>query len=1134
MPNLFKEQKTVVYHNDGNILVSASAGSGKTFVMIERILRLIVEGRAQVKEILATTFTEASALDMKNKLKRAIIDKINQLNVNGDKAGADYLTTQLGEIATADISTLHSFCARLIRTYFFTVGVAPDFVIADESRSAELRNMALDSLFRELYESEDNEFLTLVNRHSSKRSDKGLKKSVLDLHRFCFSEAKPFEILNKSQKYYTDEGHTELLDALNGERKANLNEILNILQNALNQLESLNTKNGVQFVKELISDTEYLLYEQDVFKSYAYEGVNRTLNFGRKNPESELVIKQSVKACHEKLKKMQAQAKQLLADGQFDEQKIEQLKIHSQGLCKLVRRYDEIYSQLKNEENLLDFSDLEHFSLKILENEEVKQAVRNKYKYIFVDEYQDINGVQESIISTIANDNLFMVGDVKQSIYGFRGCRSDFFSNKLERMKSSGQTTVELNYNFRSAPKVIELVNQVFSYSMKKDFFGIDYEGTSKLVSGGVYLDDDNKEFEGRAEVHFLERVKQEKQVEKPRIYNLLDEVKKLGENPSNDLSKLIADIIEKELHKQYYDIKTKSYKQVTFDDIAILTRNRDNLYVKGLINGLARHGIPVISEVAEDICSFPEISMLVSCLRLVNSFNDDVSLATALKSPIGRFTDEDLYQIVSYYKSNAGKLYDRNYTFYHAFSFYVERAKDSLKERLERFVEYFDRLRLISDFTCAHDVMAKMVADSSFEAYLYVQPNGNLRVDRVRKLISASVKGGKALSVKEFLDLIDSPDNQIKLIGSGENGVTVMTIHASKGLEFPVVIVCGLERGQNTSAEREEILLDRTYGFAVKYYDDQEKLYYSTLLRTVIKSKMAKERIKEELRLFYVALTRAKCSLHLTFEGDKDGRKEVFDGASSFWDYLPNSIKVTHVDANSLKTTHQVKGVRKVLIAQENEDATRLLQGNFNFIYPYQRNTTLPLKSSVTDALKLDEYHTDLDVYSLFNEEIPTTDKERGIIAHKVLELLDFSNRLKLEEEINRLVYENKISLQDIQKINVENIQKALMNDIFNGVDGKNIYREQSFIVSLPSKQVLTDGNDTQILVQGVIDLLIEDQDGFTVIDYKYSKLNAKALLQKYSKQIELYSIALQKVTGKKVNKRAILNLVSGEVIIL
>ncbi len=1118
MPKLKEEQARAVFHDDGNILVSASAGSGKTFVMIERLIRLIAEGKAGVKQILAVTFTEMAASEMKEKLKNALIEKINQ---TGDKR----LIKELQEIPTADISTLHAFCARLIRTYFYAVGVAPDFKILDDAEAGAIKHDSMDKAFNHFYQAGEDWFKKVVARHLENRSDSTLKATLIIMCDAGRVNADGDIYLKQAQKIYSEEGLNALLVEYKQRVNAKIASLIDSVSYALKIFTAQQKPKVVEFITTLITDMEKVLSNPDVYCMLQYENYKLDLPKGVRFSGELNVIYKKLAVLRDEFKQIIKESCDGLNGREKDFSTLVQEREHILSLFKIIEKYQEIYELAKREENGLDFNDLEHFALDVLADEQIKKEVKNKYKYLFVDEYQDTNGAQEAIISKIADNNLFMVGDAKQSIYGFRGCRPEIFLGKLEKMSARGEKTVLLNHNFRSSDKVIELINKVFSYSMTKEYFGMEYKDTSILKAGGVY----GEKYGGRVHLHLAKKpTNKPKEFESPRIYDILQEIDKPLEGDQAITPNLIARIIEDELKKEFYDPKSGKMRPVKYGDICVLTRNKDNKYVRDIVKTLVGYGIPVVSVVKENVCDHPEIRQLIDAVKLLDCFNQDIPLAGVLKSAIGNFTDEELAEIVIKFNDD-----NQEGTFFDAFNYYLRVEQNPLQQRLKEFYEYFNKIRVISDFTGAFGGLKRIVKDKNIEQNLFAQPFGKLKVKRLNKFISSGVIDGKPLSVKEFLERVELYPSSFGFAdGAEENSVKLMTIHASKGLEFPVVIVCGLERHANAREERYEIMFDQDLGFAVKSYNDKERTQRETPFRMVLRSRMRDNRLKEELRLFYVALTRAAYSLHLTFSGSKDTRVEEFRGAKRFLDYLPKDIELTEHSAEELYRANQTDSVKTVLIGEPKEELALEMKKSLAYQYPFMQDTVLPLKNSVTKATHALTEDTP-PVHVLFDGDI-TPDTERGNIAHKIMEFYDFKSSKPLIDQVELLIKDGVVSLEQVKKIDLSRLEKALTSPVFELVKDMTLYREKDFIVSAEASLVFGSTSSEQVLLQGVIDLLAVDKDKAIIIDYKYSSLEKESLKARYALQLELYAYALEKATGIKTQNKILVNLFTGDTVTL
>ncbi len=594
------EQAAVINHNKGNLLVSASAGSGKTFTMIRRLIRIISEGKANVNEILAVTFTEKAASEMKDKLRKAMCEEISN--------GNDKLKNQLADVNSADICTLHSFCARLIRSYFFEVGLSADFEVADASKVNEIKNSVISELFEELYEKNDADFLMLVNRHRAKRRDDKLKKAVFSIYEYALNKVNPEEALNKS-----------LLSITESEFDVFYKEYLRLLNEKLTGFSAAALSSA-----QTAADSGYTQYSAYLKKLVAFAS-------GEEPPErmpSVRNLDESGVKINVQIKLLKKQISDVLDDinsiSDYEEQKRRFLSCerHTKALISLTLEFSKKFEEEKKELNVVDFNGLEHFALKVLSNDEIRKEVCQKYKYVFTDEYQDTNDVQEEILSLVSNDNLFMVGDLKQSIYGFRGCNPELFKNREDALNSLGGV-IYLNCNFRSSDAVINGVNAIFDKAMTKDFSSVDYKNTSRLVRGGLYPDGS-----GEFSIDILTSEKKKRPVEEPRIYDLTEEAVTAKDEVA--IGDFIGEIILKEIGKEYFDCEDKSYKKIGYGDIAVLTRTRTD-YADGIIKSLIKRGIPVAAESKNSITEYAEIKTLCDILQLLDNFYQDIPLCILL-----------------------------------------------------------------------------------------------------------------------------------------------------------------------------------------------------------------------------------------------------------------------------------------------------------------------------------------------------------------------------------------------------------------------------------------------------------------------------------------------------------------------
>lgn len=1086
---LKKEQEAVINHGEGNLLVSASAGSGKTFTMIRRLIRLITEGKANVNEILAVTFTEKAAAEMKEKLRKAMFEEI--------AAGNTVLKEQVGDIYTADICTLHAFCGRLLRTYFFEAGLSADFDIADSAKAAEIKQRTVTELFEELYAEEDEGLNMLVKRHASGRRDERLKQLVQNLYEFSRSEADPEEALEKSLYGCGEEGFEYFYREYNILLKRRFAAAAGRAVSLAAEAEKAGLKKYADFCVKLS------------------RGEIEDMPRVKLQDEAHLQIRENIKILKGEIKDI-IEAEENAADKNFHKTRQLSCRAHAENLIRLVEMFSERYAEEKREVNVADFNDLEHFALKILRIPEINKEVREKYKYVFTDEYQDISGVQEKILALVSDNNLFTVGDLKQSIYGFRGCNADLFRDKERAYTASGQV-VYLNDNFRSADAVINGVNAICDEAMTEDFSDVDYKGTSRLTRGGLY-----PEGSGRFSIDVLEIEKKKRESETPRIYDLTEETRSPA--PDAGAGEFIAELIGRELGKEYYDVSAKAYKKVGYGDIAVLTRSRTE-YTENIIKSLLRRGIPVAAESRNSITEYAEIKTLVDILSLIDNFKQDLPLCSALKS-LWRITDEELAEIRVF----ANDFCDgekRRPTFYEAYKCYIENAAGELKENLCKFDGYMRRVRLLADECGAAELIERVMRECALDVRFAASPSGKQKLKRIRRFL-AEASGAKKLTVREFLERIENSEDNFTLAETGgDDTVKIVTLHSSKGLEYPVVIIAGIERGFNFKDIQSEVLLDRKYGFAPRCYDDETKTYGETIERLFLKEIIKDNLRKEELRLFYVGLTRAKYSLILAGVNVKPSLD--VRGAERFADFIPETVPVNYHGEDFITGAGGKRGFRKIVIGEPDEILTERIRENFAFRYPFEKETVTPLKTSVTESLKGDgEY---LSMLPEISETDAETSAEKGTAMHKFLEVCDLHAE-NAESEAERLLSAGLLGQEEFDLLNIPALQKLLSSGVFSALCGSKLYREQWFLTSCPAELALGESRGGEVLLQGIIDLLAVNGNEAVIYDYKYSRKNAEALKATYAKQLKLYKYAVEKSLGLNVKAAYIISLAGAEII--
>ena len=1177
------EQRRAVTETEGNMLVSASAGSGKTHVMIERLIGIVLDGKARVSEILAVTFTEAAAAEMKQKLVSALRKRL----IDGGDNSA--VRAALDEVSSASISTIHKFCADLLRSYFYEIGLDPAFKIADETAACEIRNAAADKVFAKLYDEGDEDFLYLVRIFRSGRSDAELKKVIKKTVEFALSEKNPEEFLEKCGSAPTEEEFKEIENELAAMLKERAAALLPSFENTREILRAAGVKKPDEYFDEVAARLKEIIATTNLVR------ISAVCSAGvRKAPSVPKDLEDEKKAFDDlkkKLGKLFEEGEALLESGE-DAAKSAFLSTERtvKALSRLAMLYKNEYDEMKADESLVDFSDLEHLAYKLLTtSENALASVRNKYKYAFCDEYQDVNAVQEAVLSLVAPDCLFMVGDVKQCIYAFRGCNPDIFASKFAAFKAcesrveretDGETlcdktldkAVALAENFRSTEGVLKAVNNVFSATMTEKSSRIDY-AKNPMKFGRLY-----PENTGYAEMHVIVGEK-EKREPPTGVYDLVKDALAEDEPDSFYEGLLAGELIERELGKPIYDIKLGEYHPAEPKDIAVLLRNSKG-FATDVIKTLSRLNIPVSSAAKDPVVDYPEIKLLIDILRLIDFYADDSPLIAVMKSSVGGFDEEELAAIRAAAPSSRSRSLppspslvapendeDRKKTptFLECVEYYLKEGTDEkLREKIAKFDEYFKKIRLLAEFCGAGEILVRIIKDCSLDLEILTGRLGELRLERVNRFVAESEKGGVKLTVSEFLKKIENSGDEISVAeAGGSNSVTVMSMHSSKGLEFPVVIIAGLGRQFNASDERDVLLLSKTRGFAPYCYDEQAMTKTTTLKRELVKNETRRATAREELRLLYVAMTRAQSKLHLVTSADLPAeRNEVTASlARKFADYFsPCDMPVVIHDKADIKTFGRVGETRNILVGEARESLKEKISESVSFRYPFEADTVLPVKRAVTSISEEmsevkpliftvdgdDPYEDIYDDFEaaedLISDEIYGDEKgkiplgkgkanERGTAYHKFLENLDF-NAKSVDNELIRQLSQGVLLPEQAKLLDKNTLRGIIGSGVFGRLDGYKIYREQPFVAGFPAKEVGYKNADGEILVQGIIDLLAVKDGEAIILDYKATRKSRGEMLERYKTQLEIYKKAVEKVMKLKVKKTILFNVFTCETV--
>ena len=1139
----------------GKVIVSASAGSGKTAVMIQKIIDLI-RGGVHVSEILAVTFTKKAAAQMKEKLSRALIKAINDENATAEER--KMLKERLAEVPTADISTIHSFCSKLIKTHFYEVDADNSFRIisSDDAEGVALKNQALDELFEEGYESKDEAFTHLLSVYWRKKSDNGLKKIFLEGYESLRNRADYLDYLNGCGNY-TQDTFNAVCEDLKGLLFEKVKYYRTLVEREWKEFQRI-TDEGlpcaaqIKLCGELVEWADDVLSQPDFFAAIAMEKRKWTTNRGTNGDTDEKKMRMA------RLKELKKRLMEnFYTDAAKFESKQEELERFLQSgktaraLAVCFARFDEKYSALKRERGVLDYNDLEHKTLELLKNKEILAEIHEKYAYVFVDEYQDVNPVQEAITSKVAGKNLFLVGDVKQSIYGFRGSKSQFFIDKQSEFGGGVGESLEMRMNFRSSDAVLDAVNSQFSLAMTDEFFGIDYKNKSFMEYGEITLAEGEKKrmYEpgsGRAQVHFVKETDEEN-AEERGVYSVRANAKKRKGN-IGAVAKRIRSIIEEERGKTWYNPEKGKYVPVEYSDIAILSRKKQG-QIAETVAALAAEGVPITSASAVNICDYAEVKTLMDLLSLLDNAEQDIPLCSVLLSAVGGLTVDDLTEIRLAYKSETKANGEkRTIPFRVACKRYAQEKQDDLAKKLQDFYEYFGHLRGLVDIMDTGELLTKVIAETRMEADLLARENGVASLRRMRRFIEATSEP-EAMSVHEFLVRLRDMDYKIEYNeNGGEDSVKAVTMHSSKGLEYPVVIVDNLSQNFR-GVDRDEVYVEEKYGLAPRAFDEKSMTKSSTVLRVLHERKEVLSSIADELNLYYVALTRAKYAIHMIFE-ERTVMPDVkyAKNCAEFTDFAVWDSYVAEYNGVELETQE-----RDPIVFKPDEEMARRIMAAFLWEYGYAGYANLPVKSSATQLMQggiSQEWQGQVSNESDFGKKKDDSDEraewqekseeERkqaqaiGTAYHAFLEYFDFGrlydeNGARLRGESLQTAVEETLATLDpltCALLDEGQLIRILSSNAFDDLRDMRLHKEQDFLAILPVSETYGKRADAldawkrddgeKMLFQGAIDLLAVGENEVRIIDYKYSNRGAESLREHYKPQLDLYKKAVAAILGK------------------
>ena len=1109
------EQQQRAVEARGKTIVSAAAGSGKTHVMVTRFVRLITEEHADVRNMLAVTFTNKAAAQMRDRIRRALLEGI----ANSEGERREFLTGQLRNLPLADICTIHAYCGRLLRTFFYLIGIDPAFRIVggEDAEGLALSGRAMDRVFEDAYEGNVAGFENLLDVFFRKK-DASLKQLVLELYGKVRSDAHYRDMLSKIAAGGEDT-FAEAEDLLFAEYGRRIVRCLDGLHALGEKLPAFASPKLDAYYTELEEAIRYACGAADLYDM----AVRTACELKCRLPSEEKISDPAEARVTGALKGMRKQFYGIrdIVKGYHarDEEREKYLSSQKQvtALAALTLAYDEAYTAVKREAGVLDYEDLEHLAIALLGREEVRGALKEKYDYVFVDEYQDVNSMQEEIISLLAGKDVFLVGDLKQAIYAFRGSKSVFFAQKEREFAESGNC-LPLSANFRSAEAILGAVNTVFSAAL----------GDRYTTLGGGTLYGDHC---GEVIVHYLGEEEPVETAERG-VYS----VKKAAAAAKTDATaERVAAIIEEEcgarpgLGREFFDTtpmdpphekEARGLQKVTYGDIAVLVR-KNRQTAAAVVRALAERGIPVTAEAKINICDYFEVRLLLDWLSFLDNPAQDIPMASAMLSVIGGFSDGEL-SAIRLYANGAGA----GGSFREACKLYASGNTDAVAEKLAAFGVRVQRYR---DLMCVHtasEMLTTLLADG-LEAQIAAKGESEVRLGRVRRLIAESENSD---DVHSFLARLRDCDYKVDLSeAGGENAVHVLTMHAAKGLEFPVVILIDLDDKIRGLDLRKDLLWTDKFHIVLRAYDLQKKTYRDTLLRQASKEYAMREAVDGELNLLYVAMTRARYRMHLVFSdgapayatAEEELAAYSVPDAERLSDFIPRLL--LGATAEDIATIHPVGAGKEPVYRSDPAEAERIKRAMRP--YAHEGGTRVPVKDSATGLLgrRAPMYREEAEENEAPMSEMSTEDAgmgrgysaEVGTAYHAFLEHVNFGE--DAVAELARMREEHILPPEQLALLDADKLSAILSMPHLRGLKGKKTYREQRFLARFPAGEFASSYgavSDEEVLYQGAIDLLVEEGGGeYSVIDYKFSAMGAEKLRAHYAVQLKLYRMTVARI---------------------
>ena len=1159
------EQLAVIGHRGGNLLVSAAAGSGKTAVLIERIMGRILDETSPINidELLVVTFTRDAAREMKERIGSAIAEKLEEeVNNDPDSQLTRRLMKQSALLSEANMSTIDSFCKKVVMENFKEAEIDPAVRTMDDTEGVIIRKKVIEDLLEEEYERKDEDFINFVEYFARGKSDKVIEELILQLYRF--SESLPDkdswfdkELTNKEGAFVGSDFENILLEfcmemLIELRREAEKFVSLSLSPYGPSQYEEAGSADVALFNSLLKADSFGKLIQLAGEAGFGRLSSKKAADVDEGKKEMAKNIRDAYKESFNKLRE------DFLSESVEDIEKSRLVTARViRELIRLTRAFDEAYASEKKKRNVVDISDWAHFALKVLTDYEGKpteaaKVYSEQFAEIMIDEYQDSNLLQESILTSIAREedglsNIFMVGDVKQSIYKFRQAKPELFIEKYNRYsEGKNERRIDLHNNFRSGGEVIGSVNAVFEKTMIEELGGIVYDEAARLVKGRVDKEEDA--------LNITEVLLYDKDSEIPKELLKLSDIELEAHLVARRIKALITE-------------KKDEGKPLKFSDIAILLRTNVE-WAESFRRVLISEGIPAVCESSTGYFSAWEVQ--------------DIPLGTVLLSPIGGFSEEELAKL----RINANELEKEKADLWEV----INLSED---DKCKKFIDWLNEKRSELVFTPVHELIKELFTESNFYSFVSAMPSGETRAANLDMLVSKA-KAFEATSLHgtghfvRYIDRLRKYEVDFGEAGvGGVDAVRILSIHKSKGLQYPVVFVSGMSKSMNNQDSRAAVVIHPELGIGIDDFNIETREKKSTLLKKMAARKLRLENVAEEIRLLYVAMTRAEDKLILTAGCDKvEERLGIWENdeqnylslskTNSLLDFaMPALIK--EKEEGRLKLTikgagelvdksldemaekevvkNDISNLIENLPETENyEELSRLITREREYIYPYNEAIVLKSKMTVSELKRLHleeeeggetpfegEIKTDFEAYIpefMRGEAEKVEGAARGTLYHSILSRLDFGksyDEASFKDYLESLVIDKKITEEERESIVIKHFMKFFKSRLYERMSKAflkdKLYRESPFVMGMDAG---AGEVKEMVLVQGIIDAWFMEGDDVILMDYKtdrvYGDRGSDELIKRYKVQLDNYALALKRITGKEPKERIIYSFSLGK----